>query len=181
MATKSIRDLFQLSPSEQIFDDFACTFNSMPGRIYLTQNYICFYSALLGRTTKFSVSYLDIESIVKVNSKFSKSIKIVCKAKNLKFSSFNDRDFTFKFIQRLWSSTTGQEVFSESSEDEAMRTTSQVNVERADSVASQEREEGQKQFHEIAEEEEKENAELDMVTKAELEAHVQSIPVLPNH
>ena len=80
----------------------------MPGRIYLTQNFICFYSALLGRTTKYSLAYSDIESIIKVNSKFSKSIKIVCKSsKTYKFSSFNDRDFTFKFVQRLWSNITG--------------------------------------------------------------------------
>jgi hypothetical protein len=111
----------------------------MPGRIYLTQNFICFYSALLGRTTKYSLAYSDIESIIKVNSKFSKSIKIVCKSsKTYKFSSFNDRDFTFKFVQRLWSNITGQEVVTESSEEEVRSSSAVVNVERADSVVSDE-------------------------------------------
>ena len=48
----------------------------MPGRIYLSQNFVCFYSTILGKTTKLNLKFDKITKLCKFNYKFSKSIKI---------------------------------------------------------------------------------------------------------
>lgn len=76
MATQQIRQLFNLSKSENIYDDFSCSYGSFPGRIYLSQNFLCFYSTLLGKTTKLIIRFDHITNLHKSNKKFSKSIKV---------------------------------------------------------------------------------------------------------
>ena len=76
MATKQVRELFNLPKNENIYDDFACTYNSMPGWIYLSENFLCFYSTLLGKTIKFILKFENVNKLYKSNNKFSKSIKI---------------------------------------------------------------------------------------------------------
>ena len=127
MATNQIRQLFNLPKSENIFDDFACSYNSFPGRVYLSQSYLCFYSTMLGKTTKLILSYDQITKVYKSNNKFSKSIKVHKQAQRAKqtakndqakkepeekdkeeiyrFYSFKERDFTFKYIRRLWANS----------------------------------------------------------------------------
>lgn len=144
MATNQIRQLFNLPKSENIFDDFACSYNSFPGRVYLSQSYLCFYSTMLGKTTKLILSYDQITKVYKSNNKFSKSIKVhkqVQRAKQAvkneqakkepeekdkeeiyRFYSFKERDFTFKYIRRLWANSSphagSEDDESENSEEE---------------------------------------------------------------
>lgn len=143
MATNQIRQLFNLAKSENIFDDFACSYNSFPGRVYLSQSYLCFYSTMLGKTTKLILSYDQITKVYKSNNKFSKSIKVhrqAQKAKTVKndqakkepeekekeeiyrFYSFKERDFTFKYVRRLWANSSphagSEDDESENSEEE---------------------------------------------------------------
>jgi len=128
MATKQVRKLFNLPASENIYDDFSCSLGPKPGRIYLSQNHLCFYSSLLGRTTVLTPSFDRITEVHKSNNRVgARSIKIHVKALNgpttsapdqgsaqeaaadagkeetYKFSGFQDRDMTFKYIRRLWS------------------------------------------------------------------------------
>ena len=76
MATKQVRELFNLPKNENIYDDFSCSYGNLPGRIYLSQNYLCFYSTLIGKVTKIVISFEHICKIQKTNNKFSKTIKI---------------------------------------------------------------------------------------------------------
>lgn len=76
MSIKQVRELFNLPKNENIFDDFACSYNSMPGRLYLSQNYICFYSTLLGKTTKLTLKFDTVTKLYKSNNKFYKFIKL---------------------------------------------------------------------------------------------------------
>lgn len=76
MATKQVRELFNLPKNENIFDDFSCSLNGMPGRLYLSQNYLCFYSTLLGKTAKHVLKFVEISKLTKSNSRIQKSIKI---------------------------------------------------------------------------------------------------------
>ena len=140
MATNQIRQLFNLPKSENIFDDFSCSYNNFPGRLYLSQSYLCFYSTMLGKTTKLILSYDQISKLLKSTNKFSKSIKIhkatavtrkpsgdekdetKDKETVYKFYSFKDRDFTFKYVRRLWANTSPHcnedDVESEESEED---------------------------------------------------------------
>ena len=78
MASKHVREIFNLSKSENIFDDFACSYNSMPGRVYLSENFCCFYSGFLGKTVKLILDFKCITKINKVSSTWkNNSIKII--------------------------------------------------------------------------------------------------------
>ena len=72
MASNKVRELFNLPNNETIFDDFQCTISGMPGRVYLSQSYLCFYSTILGMTTKHIINYRDITKITKVTNALSK-------------------------------------------------------------------------------------------------------------
>ena len=60
MATKQVRELFNLPKNETIYDDFACSYNMAPGRMYLSQNYLCFFSTYFGKTTKVIMRFEEI-------------------------------------------------------------------------------------------------------------------------
>ena len=65
---KQVRELFSLPRKEVIFDDFGCAYQSTilhHGRMYLTENYICFYSSLLGVTKKIVIPLHEIVKLVK--------------------------------------------------------------------------------------------------------------------
>jgi hypothetical protein len=54
----SVRLLFALPREEKIFDDFGCSLVdglSYHGRIYITENYICFNSNILGIKTNWAL------------------------------------------------------------------------------------------------------------------------------
>lgn len=49
MAQTNVRDLFDLKSTEQIYDDFSCKEGALnSGRMYLTENYLCFFRNLIG-------------------------------------------------------------------------------------------------------------------------------------
>ena len=50
-----VRDLFMLAETEQIFFEFSCSLSqsaNLPGRLYVTENYVCFSATLLGIESK---------------------------------------------------------------------------------------------------------------------------------
>jgi hypothetical protein len=56
-----VRDLFDLKPTEQIYDDFSCSIGALnTGRMYLTENYICFFRSLIGMQKKLKILWTDI-------------------------------------------------------------------------------------------------------------------------
>ena len=89
----SVRALFNLPKEEKIFDDFGCsvvdTINHI-GRLYLTENFICFNSSLIGFSKKLIIPFNDIielkkssKSTIQVNVKNQKKDKY-------QFTSFNE-------------------------------------------------------------------------------------------
>eukprot|EP00347_Sterkiella_histriomuscorum_P004839 403358890 len=123
-----VRELFSLPKKEVIFDDFGCAFKSgilHTGRMYLTENYICFYSSILGITQKVIIPLNDVTQVSKAKSLgMIRAIKIYSqiqagKSKTYKFQSFSDCTKTFKIIQKLWSNVSphAKEVNATSEED----------------------------------------------------------------
>ena len=99
--------MFSLPKKEIIFDDFGCSYSSgilYQGRMYLTENYICFYSSIMGITKKIIIPLNDVTKITKAKRLGKKSIKIELtgKAQSYRFSSFTDSDKTYKIIHKLW-------------------------------------------------------------------------------
>lgn len=72
--------------------------------MYLTENYICFYSSIMGITKKIIIPLNDVTKITKAKRLGKKSIKIELtgKAQSYRFSSFTDSDKTYKIIHKLW-------------------------------------------------------------------------------
>lgn len=75
-----MRELFSLPKKEVIFDDFGCAFKSgilHTGRMYLTENYICFYSSIMGITKKLIIPLGEVTQVSKAKSiGIIKAIKI---------------------------------------------------------------------------------------------------------
>lgn len=62
--------------------DYSCAFNGRQGWLYLSENYIAFYSFLLGVETKKLIEMKDVQDITKEKSKrsmFSDSLRIKTK------------------------------------------------------------------------------------------------------
>ena len=75
----------------------------MPGRVYLSENFCCFYSGFLGKTVNLVLDFKCITKISKVSSTWkNKSIKIIYKNKKKKSSddnnkSMNEKELSFRF------------------------------------------------------------------------------------
>lgn len=107
MTQTNVRELFGLSEKEDIFCDFSCKEGSVrTGRLYLTTNYICYYSSVMGFSAKIIVAWLDVMQVVKDGSSgiMIRTAKKEPEGKEKKyvFSAFQQRDTSFKYIYRLW-------------------------------------------------------------------------------
>ncbi len=93
-----MRELFDLKSSEQIYDDFACKEGALnSGRMYLTENYLCFFRNLIGFQKKIKILWIDIEQIerkaneIKVHSTKEKDSPLT-------FSGFSDFNTSLKYV-----------------------------------------------------------------------------------
>ena len=69
MVNANVRELFSLGPQEKIFDDFNCKDSRLTaGRMYLTENHLCYYRSVIGMNKKIKIAWTDIESITKKGS-----------------------------------------------------------------------------------------------------------------
>jgi hypothetical protein len=74
MTQTNVRELFGLSEKEEIFCDFSCKEGSLKsGRLYLTTNYTCFFSSVMGFEKKIVIPWFEI---VKLSKQGQTSIKI---------------------------------------------------------------------------------------------------------
>ena len=99
----SVRLLFALPREEKIFDDFGCSLVdelSYHGRIYITENYICFNSNILGIKTKSVIPFAEISKIKKTNNTIEILTTNTKKPKQT-FSSFTNTDITYKRIKMV--------------------------------------------------------------------------------
>ena len=66
-----VRELFSLPKKEVIFDDFGCAYSKgilHQGRMYITENYICFSSSIMGISKKLIIPLNDVIKITKARS-----------------------------------------------------------------------------------------------------------------
>ena len=97
---------FKLPPDEVLINDWTCALSKavlLQGRVYLSQNYLCFYSKIFGVDTKEVIKLSDILSIKKRN-KFVIGIEVFMKngVDRYLFCSFLTRSRTFKAITDAW-------------------------------------------------------------------------------
>lgn len=105
-----MRELFDLNSSEQIYDDFACKEGALnSGRLYLTENFLCFFRNLIGFQKKIKVKWTDIQNL-EITKKEFKVHSNKEKDSPLTFSGFSDFVTSSKYVKRLWQAANGVET-----------------------------------------------------------------------
>ena len=101
-----VRNLFSLSEDEDILDDFSCALKKkifVHGRLFCTDNYLCFYANILGFKTKQVIPFKEVVQIRRIKGTITNSIEIACNnKKSFFFGSFLRRNEAFQFIYSLW-------------------------------------------------------------------------------
>ena len=110
MTQTNVRELFGLSDKEDIYCDFSCKEGlAKTGRLYLTTNYTCFFSSVMGFSTKIILPWFEITKLTKHGSSgikyHSEIIESNGKNKAVVFTGFSERDTSFKYIHRLWTNS----------------------------------------------------------------------------
>ncbi|GEQ69764.1 hypothetical protein JCM33374_g3438 [Metschnikowia sp. JCM 33374] len=101
--------------TDRLLDDFACAISReilLQGRVYVTENCLCFNSNLLGWVTSLVVPYSEITRIDKKSTAglFPNGIIVETRTSKHNFASFLSRDATFEFIRTIWSAATGKNL-----------------------------------------------------------------------
>mmetsp|Transcript_11395 Transcript_11395/g.22356 ORF Transcript_11395/g.22356 Transcript_11395/m.22356 type:complete len:401 (-) Transcript_11395:768-1970(-) len=100
-----VRYLFSLPDEEDVLDDFSCALKrkiSIHGRLFCTDNYLCFYANILGFKTKQVIPFKEVVSIKK-HKGMSNTIEIACtNGKSYFLNSFIRAQDAFQFIYSLW-------------------------------------------------------------------------------
>ncbi|CEG71597.1 hypothetical protein RMATCC62417_07304 [Rhizopus microsporus] len=108
-ASRSFRQTFDVSPSERLVNYYSCAYHTnrftSQGWLYISENYLAFYSFLLGYETKVLIELKDIQDIKKERSKrgvFPDAIKTVLKDKTEHFfSNLFKRDEVYDMLVQL--------------------------------------------------------------------------------
>ncbi|KAF2071142.1 hypothetical protein CYY_007548 [Polysphondylium violaceum] len=96
---------FELPETEVLKLDVPCSFKTTfkhYGKLYLTQNYICFYSHFITSHTRRVIKIRNIITISKPEKKNRHSILVETKTESFLFSSFQDREKVYDFMVNLY-------------------------------------------------------------------------------
>jgi hypothetical protein len=100
-----VRYLFSLPDEEDVLDDFSCALKrkiSIHGRLFCTDNFLCFYANILGFKTKQVIPFREVVSIKK-HKGMSNTLEIACtNGKSYFLNSFIRAQDAFQFIYSLW-------------------------------------------------------------------------------
>jgi hypothetical protein len=101
-----VRNLFGLSEEEDVLDDFSCALRKavfIHGRLFCTDNFLCFYANILGFKTKQVIPFKEVKAIRKQKNSISNCIEVKCaNGKSYFFGSFLRHNEAFHFIYSLW-------------------------------------------------------------------------------
>eukprot|EP00062_Callorhinchus_milii_P011262 gi/632957025/ref/XP_007894254.1/ PREDICTED: GRAM domain-containing protein 1B isoform X4 [Callorhinchus milii] len=105
---EDFRKLFkQLPDTERLIVDYSCALQRdilLQGRLYLSENWICFYSNIFRWETLLTVRLKDVSSMTKEKTArlIPNAIQICTDTEKHFFTSFGARDRTFMMMFRLW-------------------------------------------------------------------------------
>ncbi|KAJ7753719.1 GRAM-domain-containing protein [Mycena metata] len=101
-------DLFPDIPEgDYLIDDYGCALQKeilVQGRIYVSENHICFRANILGWVTDVSIAISEITTIEKRATAFviPNAIRVKTPRAEYTFASFLSRDTTFDVIHNIW-------------------------------------------------------------------------------
>ncbi|ESO87495.1 hypothetical protein LOTGIDRAFT_166372 [Lottia gigantea] len=100
--------LFQSVPEDEFpIDYFSCAFKGdilLQGLMYVSPNWICFYSKIKGRGRQVEIPFSDIICITREKTAlvFPNAIGIQTADTKVVFGSFMSRDSTYRLLENLW-------------------------------------------------------------------------------
>ncbi|CAG8453859.1 15013_t:CDS:2 [Acaulospora colombiana] len=105
-ASRAFRQTFDVAPTERLVNFYSCAYRGISqGWMYISENYLCFYSFVLGIETKLFIELKDIQNLAKEKSKrgmIPDSIKIITKDEQEHFfSNLFHRDETYDLLVQL--------------------------------------------------------------------------------
>ncbi|XP_063999347.1 protein Aster-C isoform X2 [Pogoniulus pusillus] len=101
------RQFSHLPDSERLIVDYACALQKdilLQGRLYLSENWLCFHSNIFRWETTISIALKDITFMTKEKTArlIPNAIQIATKGEKFFFTSFSARDRSYLNIFRLW-------------------------------------------------------------------------------
>lgn len=104
-ATKFAK-IFGMPEEEKLVNYYSCSYwkSRVPrqGWLYLSVNYLCFYSYLFGRETKLVIRWIDVVHLERSNTVFfPESIWVATREKEYYFSMFLKTGETFRLMEQL--------------------------------------------------------------------------------
>jgi hypothetical protein len=100
--TEEFRRLFNLPETETVIQDYACSYGASLGRLYVSQNYVCFHSKILNRNETIPFRKVANITVEKTLIFSSIGIKLQDNPNPLWFSNFVHLDEAYKLIYYLW-------------------------------------------------------------------------------
>ena len=100
---EQIRNLFKLNEKEKILEEISCSIVEtipLPGKLYLSENYICFYANYFVYNKKIAVPFTDITELKLKKSNIEIEVKNNKKNK-LSFTSFTNTQQVYKKIKLM--------------------------------------------------------------------------------
>uniref|UniRef100_A0A8C3X4R8 GRAM domain containing 1C n=1 Tax=Catagonus wagneri TaxID=51154 RepID=A0A8C3X4R8_9CETA len=101
------RQFTHLPDTEKLIADYACALQRdilLQGRLYLSENWLCFYSNVFRWETTISVALKNITFMTKEKTArlIPNAIQIITEGEKFFFTSFGARDRSYRSIFRLW-------------------------------------------------------------------------------
>ncbi|XP_048351575.1 protein Aster-C isoform X2 [Sphaerodactylus townsendi] len=101
------RQFSHLPDLERLVVDYACALQKdilLQGRLYLSENWLCFYSNIFRWETMISIALKDITFMTKEKTArlIPNAIQIATEGEKFFFTSFNARDRSYLNLFRLW-------------------------------------------------------------------------------
>lgn len=100
--TDYVRREFNLPDTEDVIQDYFCLWGAAKGRLYVTENHMCWASSITSTTEKISFRKVTLIKSAKTLGLVSSAIDISTATENYHFSSFVHRDETFNLLMHLW-------------------------------------------------------------------------------
>ncbi|CAF1392144.1 unnamed protein product [Adineta ricciae] len=104
-ATKKFHKLFNVPADEKLVTYYACSYwrGRVPrqGWLYLSVNYLCFYSYLLGKDITIVLKFTDITSLERLQAYVTETIRVGTRFHVHDFSMFRNIEETYQMMEQL--------------------------------------------------------------------------------
>ncbi|KAF7724455.1 hypothetical protein EC973_000964 [Apophysomyces ossiformis] len=104
-ASRTFRQIFDVPSSERLVSYYSCAYNGRQGWMYVSENYLGFYSFLLGMEMKALLELKDVQDLTKERSKrgmFVDNLKVTTKDKKEHlFTNMFRRDEVYDLLVQL--------------------------------------------------------------------------------